>query len=124
MTRLYSCVHFRGVQHDTCLAGVSMLSVRDDSGEGPYRWPCVPSLRPGETCATTCERREFPTAEQIAEYEQKIATVMRKLEEGVCHQCDVKITGVKQYGPYIYAEPCGHRIGNGDAEQLRRKWNL
>jgi hypothetical protein len=45
------CRHFRGVQHETCLAGVDMKSVRDASQPGPYRWPCLTPL--GRSPATT-----------------------------------------------------------------------
>jgi len=122
------CVHFRGVQHDTCLAGVDMRSKRDVSSPGPAQWPCCPPMRPGQVCATTCDQYLEPTAEQIAESDKAINEMLvkfrKRMKEGICNDCDTKIQGVKQVGPCVYAEPCGHRIGQGDAEKMRKQWGL
>jgi hypothetical protein len=65
MIRLRSCVHFRGIQHDVCGAGVRLLDVRVVPEKGPYRWPCVERNRDLENCP----KRVFPTDEQEAERE-------------------------------------------------------
>lgn len=72
--RLATCKHFNGIQNDECRAGVAMRSVRDESAK-PYRWPCVPSLSGGE-CATTCAKREFPTAAEVDAEEARFRRAM------------------------------------------------
>ena len=76
-----TCVHFVGVQHECCEAGVVMRSVRDTSGGGPYRWPCLPPLKPGQTCATTCAQRREPTDEEIAASEREVAELIRRADD-------------------------------------------
>lgn len=69
MKALDTCKHFRGIQHETCLAGVSMHSVRDTTQPGPYRWPCLPPIRPPKA-STKCHLRVYPTAAEVAEDER------------------------------------------------------
>ena len=33
------CVHFNGIQHIKCKAGIELEDVKDTSVR-PYRWPC------------------------------------------------------------------------------------
>jgi len=60
-----TCVHFRGIQHDTCLAGVVVRSVRVVPEKGPYRLPCLPVIGGGDI-PNNCEQRRYPTAEEVA----------------------------------------------------------
>lgn len=59
-----TCKHFRGIQHETCAAGVTMRSVRDTTQPGPYRWPCFPAMKPPEA-TTKCHLRVYPTQEEV-----------------------------------------------------------
>jgi hypothetical protein len=118
--RKETCIHFRGVQHKRCEAGIALVTVRDASGGGPYRWPCLPPMVPGQTCATTCDSFRAPTAEEIAaedaEREAAIAEWMDRRQCGNCPTCGEAMTE-RRVGRCVYAEPCGHRIGQvADAE--------
>lgn len=63
------CVHFRGIQHDTCKADVHL---RQLVGGADFGWarriPCFKS--DAKDCSVTCAKREFMTREQ-AEAEVK-----------------------------------------------------
>ena len=111
------CVHFTGVQHNQCKAGVVYLSVRDASGKGPYRWPC---LTRGESAITTCAKRQLPTRAQaektVTERETHVQAFLAKVRDGkVCPTCDKPITGRQRVGRCIYLRPCGHRLGQAAA---------
>jgi hypothetical protein len=59
------CRHYNGIGNDAkcCGAGVRYKDVRDDSGPGMYRWPCLKLL--GQPAATTaCEKRSLLTPEE------------------------------------------------------------
>jgi hypothetical protein len=121
------CVHFRGIQHATCEAGIVMLSVRDASHLGPYVWPCLPPMKPGQL-RTTCPQYREPTPEEIAADEAALQARLEEMrgqaERGECSNCGVKVTKVRQAGSCVYAEPCGHRIGQGDARQVAKAMGL
>jgi hypothetical protein len=114
-----TCRHFTGIQHKDCRAGVNYMSVRDTSGKGMAKWPC---LDKGAT--TTCSKRELPTeAEARATVDEREAAwgrFMDEVEQGICATCHVKADDFVQVGPCIYAKPCGHRVGQGDAAQHKR----
>jgi len=62
-----TCVHFRGVQHQTCAAGVTMLDVRQEQRDGPHLWPCLPGFGSSRgKPLPPCERRVYPTPAEIA----------------------------------------------------------
>lgn len=115
------CIHFNGLQHDRCKAGVLVLSVRDISPPRPYRWPCITFVG-APPCATTCasfraetqEERDARTASTLAAAEQHC----RKLAHGHCPTCNTLIGEFRQEGCCVYAEPCGHRIGQGNAARM------
>lgn len=125
MNKFGKCIHFRGIQHATCEAGVSMVSVRDASQPG-YRWPCLTlNERPA---ATTCELYREPTPEEIAADEAawaaRIEEALARTKRGECSDCGTKVTAVRQVGRCVYAEPCGHRVGQGDAKQVAKVLGL
>jgi len=65
---LTRCVHFTGIQHDACEAGIDYKTVRDASAKGPYRWPCF-----SDSGATTvCPKASFMTDEQAAAEEKSM----------------------------------------------------
>jgi hypothetical protein len=60
LAEMRRCVHFTGIQHPTCKAGVDYKTVRDSSGKGPYRWPCLDKeagAREGTSVGATTTRR-------------------------------------------------------------------
>lgn len=120
------CRHFNGIQHGKCEAGIVYLSVRDASGGGPYRWPC---LSPGgkEPATTTCPQRSLLTQEEHAAWERRIEERWAELEAalvaGKCHVCGADIEPSRIVGRCKYAS-CGHRLGQVDeteADELRGK---
>lgn len=80
------CRFFRGVQHKTCEAGVELAPLRDTSGPGMARWPCL-ELSEERKAATACEKRSFLSADErraeVAELELAVAAV----ESGKCPTC-------------------------------------
>lgn len=120
------CIHFRGIQHKTCEAGVELLSVRDASQPGPYRWPCLTIDHKAAT--TTCASFRAPTPEEHEQRERETTQLLERFFErqraGLCTECGVKITNVRQHGRCVYAAPCGHRIGQGNATQVRKALKL
>lgn len=57
------CVHFRGIQHDTCLVGVNIRALVGGSDFGwAARIPCL--LMDADKCEVTCEQRKLPTREE------------------------------------------------------------
>jgi hypothetical protein len=41
------CIHFNGIMEKTCKAGICYSDVREEPGEGPYKFPC---LKQGGEC--------------------------------------------------------------------------
>lgn len=72
--RSQKCVHFTGIQHERCGAGVDYKAVRD-SDKSPYRWPCL-TLH-GEAADTTCDKRLLPTAAEVKAEEEKIERILK-----------------------------------------------
>lgn len=111
------CVNHRPHPHATCTAGVaySTLRVLDNcvSGPGPK---------------VTCSRHCAPTPEQVdaelAEVNARLAEMDELIAGHRCLQCREKIERAKQAGSCMYAEPCGHRIGQGDAATFNRELKL
>lgn len=108
------CRHFNGIQHETCLAGVRYRDVRDASGPGMARWPCLTlSARP--PCTTVCEKRDLLTADEIAARDREIMEASTRAVEaiaaGKCHVCGARVESRRVVPPCAYAVPCGHRIG-------------
>jgi hypothetical protein len=125
---LATCAYFRGVQHATCLAGVEMKTVRDGSGKGPYRWPCLPPMMPGQVCSTTCRKFQAQTVEEYEEEERKIAEAIHRVgrltKEGRCYVCEAEVDDTKQSGHCVYLLPCGHRYGQAKEFSVREALGL
>ena len=94
-----SCVHFNGVQHKTCNAGVLYVDVRDSSGKSPYRWPCLTIV--GERpCTTTCAQYRAKSAEEIAAEEREFEMMMEVMRTrdaaDLCTHCAFPIARRRQ----------------------------
>lgn len=105
------CVHFTGVQHEECAAGVDYLTVRSD--DRPAKFACL-QLRPGPLpdCAKRCWPSPEEVDQEVAESEAALAEYLAKLEAGECPQCGGDLEPRRQDGCCIYGA-CGHRIGQG-----------
>lgn len=109
------CVHFTGVQHETCKAGVCYRDIPREKNPkaGIIGIPCInPNLN-------TCDKRQFPTDEEARaeakEMDEAIEKFLGRLKDGLCPHCGKNVEKRVQVGPCVYAEPCGHRIGQGKA---------
>lgn len=122
LNTMNTCLHFRGIQHDTCEAGVALKDVKDVAGPGMARYPCL-TLEQGKEARTVCPKRRLPTREEAeaieAERDRRIRAFVQKTALGICGTCDVESTDWTQDGPCIYSQPCGHRVGQGNAKQYK-----
>ena len=56
------CVHFQGIQHDKCKAGVDWRQLTGGLSLGiALRTPC---MLEHDQCTVTCDKRQFPTREE------------------------------------------------------------
>lgn len=117
--RAVRCRHFTGLQFGigvtglgSCAVGIDYRSKRDVSRPGMATWPCT-----DRDCPTTCDKYAPNTPEEIAADEAETLAAIREVEErgarGECLHCGTPIARRVQVGPCIYAEPCGHRQGQG-----------
>lgn len=80
--RAATCRHFTGIQRTTCEAGVVLITVRDASQPGAYRWPCV--TQPGhESVTSRCPRYEPQTAEEQAAEDAWVDDAVAKFNAAV-----------------------------------------
>lgn len=110
------CVHFTGIQHDTCEAAVDYQSVRARDHKFPVNFPCFAEG------PRTCDKARFPTeAEVDAEVAAKEAALdafLGRAARGECAHCGVAVAKYVQSGSCAYAQPCGHRVGQAEANAL------
>jgi len=102
-SRLATCTHFTGIQHDACDAGVAYDSVRDVSVR-PYRWPC---LHPD--AAISCVKRELPTEEEVDAREREATEALHRgmrAREAIIAASD----GRRDGGGSIACPECGQRL--------------
>jgi len=83
---LKQCVHFNGIQHEKCSAGVAYLSVRDSSQAGPYRWPCL-TLAAEKTSTTTCPSFRLKSDEEWAKEDAQFEKAFAAISEGKSPCC-------------------------------------
>lgn len=120
------CVFFTGALDKTCKAGVILDSVRRKE---PWPFlPCVRFLRTQELIGlssprtveppNTCEKRHFPTPDEVEkEHAESLAVVRKffeKLAAGVCPYCEKPLEPLKTVGHSVYGA-CGHRLGGTGA---------
>jgi len=98
------CIHFRGIQHDLCGAGINIRQLvgGDDFGWG-IRIPCL--VRDAKTCSVTCESRILPTREQA---------------EATVDECDklLKRTMLAVTLAHEHAKTNGLGVGHGGMSSL------
>lgn len=87
MKKADKCIHFTGIQHNTCAVGVKYDDVQDKS-TSPYSLPCLGSCNPG---GATCDKRELPTPEEVeasaAEIKKRFASIS-KARGAIVVACD------------------------------------
>lgn len=110
------CRHFRGIQHKTCAAGLLYEGAKDPTAR-PLKLICL-----DRDANAKCDRLSLPTREEaeaeVDDRERKVAEFFGRLAVGVC-QCGVRGEDWEQVGHCIYAKPCGHRVGQGDAAEYK-----
>ena len=107
---LGTCKYFNGIAQHTCVAGIRYWSV------GPQ--PCIKEYDTGKH---VCPLRQFPTDD-----EAHGAAVTREngLDKALaqwdsrhlnheCVECGTPYERLRQRGPCVYADPCGHRQYQG-----------
>jgi len=107
------CRHFTGIQNDCCKAGVAYSPLRDISGPGMARWPCLTIVGRGEA-STVCPKRELMTTADWDAHEAEVSAAvdgaLAKIAAGKCHVCGANAEPSRVTGRCRYAA-CGHRIG-------------
>ncbi len=95
--RAGDCKHFTGIQRERCRAGVRYLDVRDTTGPGPYRWPCVDAgLGSGRgPCRTVCRSFVAVTAEEEAADMAKWDRAFAEITAGRCPTCGASEIGLE-----------------------------
>jgi hypothetical protein len=106
-----SCVHFRGIQHDLCGAGVNIRELvgGPDLGWG-IRIPCL--LKDSGKCEVVCEKRELPTHKQaeatVTENDARFDRTMKAVEAAHKHAKDAGLgTGHGGKGSMLCPLGCG-----------------
>jgi hypothetical protein len=105
------CIHFNGVQHDKCEAGVNYHELL---GDGPGCFAHLPCLK-DDSGTVVCPKREFcsrETAEtNVNEHEAHIKQFLEDLRQSICQICKVQVKQ-RQVGSCVYGT-CGHRLYQG-----------
>lgn len=73
------CVHFRGIQHQTCAAGIVMYDLDPDPQPNQFgvakRIPCLKD----NTTTAVCASCHYPTPDEVAAHEVKMNTAMARM---------------------------------------------
>lgn len=79
------CIHFTGIQHVSCKAGVEYESLERSPGPGIRKLPCLAATLPG--CRTTCPSFRAMTPEEEAAEEELIQKAIKNYLEDWCPEC-------------------------------------
>ncbi len=130
-----TCKFYNGdYLHTHCKAGVCYRDVTTDPDciEGvAFRKPCIDHIKRNHESGSNwdnvhqrenyalrghCDKRQFPTAEEVDEFERQSEAKFRDHMEGIrnnrCPTHKIPITKV-QVGKCVYANPCGCRLYQG-----------
>ena len=107
------CRHFNGIQHDTCEAGVSY---KQYLYENFPNFPCHPRVDGTESkvCPTFAYSSETEIDAEEKEMYAAAAASLKAMFSGKCPECGAKVEHKRQVGRCVYADPCGHRLYQGD----------
>ena len=110
------CKHFTGIQNDCCKAGIEYSSVRDISGPGMARWPCLHMVN-RDPATTVCPKRQDKSSEDWDREEAALSEALSRFDEsiaaGKCAACGADAEPSRVIGRCRYAA-CGHRMGQVD----------
>lgn len=96
------CVHFNGLIHDTCDAGVDYDSVSVPGNDFRYSKPCFKGGS-GE-----CDQCRFPTEEEINEKINRSNLAVERIMKGLALKEEIKQEHGKTYGTGVKECPeCG-----------------
>jgi hypothetical protein len=119
------CLHFNGTMHGACKAGVPYGSVEmryEPFRPGPNGF--LPCIR-GDGIAWRCPHVAYPSEAEVARMTVEREEMLRRASEefdrdlaamvaGRCPHCGAVMTK-RHVGRSVYADPCGHRLYQGDA---------
>ncbi len=113
--RAGDCIHFTGIQHACCEAGVRYKDVETFAPEGTpgmrLRLPCLP--KPGvesPPCASFRAMTREEDEAREAKWRARLKEIGYLLAAGKCFICQAPIEPSKIVGRCKYAS-CGHRLG-------------
>ena len=105
------CIHFNGVQHDVCDAGVNYHGLMGSETGCFAHMPCFND----EKSTVVCPKRQFPSREEaekdVTESDARIAKFIEELNQSICSICKVQVKQ-RQVGRCVYGT-CGHRLYQG-----------
>lgn len=107
------CRHFNGIQHGRCEAGIEYQSVIARSQPLDRRFPCLRANDEVSTCALVSPKTDEEIDAEVAEIEAVTLAFTDALVNDTCPHCQTKITNKRQVGRCVYADPCGHRLYQG-----------
>lgn len=110
------CRHFTGLplidlNPPLCKAGIDYDTVRDETVR-PYRWPCM-SLDAATVCQKVDRYTQAEAEQRGREVEARLLERAERRSNGLCPTCGESMRE-RQVGKCVYADPCGHRIGQGE----------
>jgi hypothetical protein len=118
-----SCRHYNGLNNDACEKGIDYKTVRDDSGDGMYRWPCLGAAN-WRPCNTTCAHFELYTKEELEAQDREVAAIIEQLtkfdrrESEDCPHCKQHVERLEKVGRCVYARPCNCRVWQGTIPEV------
>ena len=96
MKKKGTCVHFNGIMNQCCDAGVNYKELAGDVPGYGNRIPCISKyVGPG---VVECDKRQEPTDQQIAEYQQKVKESMERVAK-------IRKAIVDEIGPWKKGTP-------------------
>lgn len=97
-SRLVTCKHFNGVQHEACRVGVRYKDVEADAPPMTGRHlPCLPNLKSG-ACEGACAKREVPTEAEVAAEEARF-------KKSIADTMTARAEIVENIGPWKRGDP-------------------
>lgn len=91
---MHTCVHFTGIQHESCKAGINY---HGQFGDGPGCFAGIPCTHEDEPNLKHCPKAEYPTREQAEEEEAAWqAHIRRAMSAMASAHDDAKGKGLKK----------------------------
>jgi hypothetical protein len=97
------CVHFTGLQHNVCEAGVKYDEMRDVSAPGIAHWPCMPSFH--KRPCKSCPKFRVMTQSEFDKEEAELTRICTEAFLGNCPDCAQKMERKDFTGGYVLVCP-------------------